>query len=96
MRASEEESPPRFGLQCLGLVLPLALTANGCRPAFSEISPSSALSHFGMKAFRQMQLMENMGAKLGRVAKEGIILFRAKCFVAERGNSLAADGPMVG
>ncbi len=64
VRASGEESPLRFGLQCLGLVLPLTLTANGCRPAFSEMSSPSALLRFGMKAFRERQLMENMGTKL--------------------------------
>ncbi len=64
MGTSGEETPLRFGLQCLGLVLPLVLTANGCRPAFSEISFPSALWRFGMKAFREPQLMETMGAKL--------------------------------
>ncbi len=64
MQASGEESPLRFGLQCLALVFPLALTANGWRSAFSEISSPLVLSHFGMKAFGGLQLIENMDATL--------------------------------
>ena len=44
--------------------VPLALTANGCRPAFSEISHPSVRSGFGMKVFTEARFTGNMGAKL--------------------------------